>query len=57
MKVFKLNLTEDSITDIEELGYNWSYSLQQADEIEVFVNNIEGSLIDPACIISTLELA
>ena len=37
MKVFKLNLTEDSITDVEELGYNWSYSLQQDDEIEVFV--------------------
>ena len=56
MKVFKLNLTEDSIADVEELGYNWSYSLQQDDEIEVFVNNIEGSLIDPACITSVTEL-
>ena len=56
MKVFKLNLTEDSISDVEELGYNWSHSYQQDDEIEVLVNNIEGSLIDPACITSITEL-
>ena len=56
MKVFKLNLTEDSISDVEELGYNWSYSYQQDDEIEVLVNNIEGSLIDPSSITSIEEL-
>ena len=56
MKVFKLNLTEDSISDVEELGYQWSYSYQQDDEIEVLVNNIEGSLIDPSCITSITEL-
>jgi len=46
MKLYQLFINEDCISDVEELGLNWSYSSTQPDTIEVMVNDIKDFPID-----------